>query len=266
MNNPKIIAFGDSWFDYPKILLTHGGLIDHLQTVSGLTIHNYAHAGDATLATMGLAKSKQLEAVLPGADILLFSGGGDDIAGDQFCIWLNQNTDGDTGKAINWNRLGKMLDLVIANLEDLTDIRDRLAPQCWIVTHSYDFPTAEMMGNGVLFGFLGPWLKPGLDWCGWTEVDEQVEIVKMVLTEFNHRLAAFAAQNKNHIHVNTQGTLSAADWDNEIHANDAGWTKLAQVMNLALLPLLDLPAKTLAAADSPSELPTNSHYDGAESS
>ena len=245
----KVIAFGDSWFDYNWILGTRGGLIDHLEAVSGLEIENFAHAGDPTLATMGLKKSQQLEKVLPGADILLFSGGGDDIAGDQFCIWLNQNTDGDISKAINWNRLGKMLDLVVANLEDLVDIRDRLAPNCWIVTHSYDFPTPEMLGKGVLFGLLGPWLKPGLDYCGWTNENDQAQIVKFVLTEFNHRLASFASANHRILHINTQGTVSAQDWDNEIHANDAGWTKLAQVVNLALLPLLD----TLAAAGSPPE-------------
>jgi hypothetical protein len=242
---PKIIAFGDSWFDYPQILLTGGGLIDHLETVSGLEITNFAHAGDATLATMGLSKSQQLEKAIVGADILLFSGGGDDIAGDQFCIWLNQNKDGDTGKAINWNRMGAALNLILANLEDLTDIRDRLAPNCIIVTHSYDFPTAEQMGKGVLW--LGPWLKPGLDYCGWTDVHDQVEIVKMILKEFNHRLASFAAQQKNFKHVNTQGTLGVQDWDNEIHANGAGWTKLAQVVNLALLPLLDEAQKGGAA-------------------
>lgn len=235
----NIIAFGDSWFDYPKLLLTGGGLIDHLETVSGLSISNYAHAGDPTLTTMGLKRSQQLESVLPGADILLFSGGGDDLAGDQFCIWLNQNTDGDISKAINWNRLGSAMALIIANYEDLLDIRDRLAPNCLIVTHSYDFPVASQLGHGVLFGLLGPWLKPGLDWCGWTKPSDQVQIVKSVMQEFQNRMAAFAAKNWLHLHVNTQGTLAPEDWDNEIHANDAGWAKLAQVVNLAMLPLLD---------------------------
>jgi hypothetical protein len=119
------------------------------------------------------------------------------------------------------------------------DIRNRLAPNCWIVTHSYDFPPSEQMGKGVLFGLLGPWLKPGLDWCGWTDENDQALIVQLVLREFNHRLSAFADTQKNFVHVNTQGTLGVQDWDNEIHANGAGWTKLAQVMNLALLPILD---------------------------
>jgi hypothetical protein len=233
----KIIADGDSWFDYPKILLTDGGLVDHLQSLIGLPITNYAHASDATIETMGLEKSKRLESILPGADILLFSGGGDDIAGDQFCIWLNQNTDGDVNKAINWTRLNAVLDLIIADYEDLSDIRDRLAPNCWIVTHSYDFPVASMLGKGVLW--LGPWLKPGLEYCGWMNPNDQVLIIQMILREFHHRLSLFAAQNLRHIHVNTQGTLAPEDWDNEIHANGGGWQKLAQVVNLAILPLFD---------------------------
>ena len=234
----KIIADGDSWASYPRFLLTGGGLIDHLEAVMGVPITNYAHPGDTSLETLGLEKSRRLEAILPGADILIFSSGGDDIAGDQFCVWLNQNTDGDIAKAVNWWRLRAALDLIVADLEDLTDIRDRLATNCLLVTHSYDFPTHDMMGVGVLH-LLGPWLKPGLDYCGWTNADDQVQIVKSVMKEFQNRTAAFAAQNRKHLHVNTQGTLSPADWQNEIHPNDAGWTKIAQAINLALLPWLD---------------------------
>ena len=245
----KIIAAGDSWADYPKILMTGGGLIDHLSVVMGVPITNYAHAGDATLATMGLEKSKRLESILPGADILLFSGGGDDIAGDQFCIWLNQNTDGDVSKSINYNRLGAALNLIIANYEDLTDIRDRIAPNCLIVTHSYDWPVAPMLGVGVLW--LGPWLKPSLDYCGWTDEDDQVQIVKKVMLEFQSRMSAFAAQSRLHLHINTQGTIAPEDWGNEIHANSAGWTKLAQVVNAALLPWMDTIAGASAASPPP---------------
>src|ERR1019366_4789043 len=104
-NQLTIIADGDSWNSFPKWLMTGGGLVDHLEDIMGVDITNYANPGDSSVETLGLEKSKRLEAILPGADILLFSTGGDDIAGDQFCIWLNQNMDGDPSKAINFARL-----------------------------------------------------------------------------------------------------------------------------------------------------------------
>jgi hypothetical protein len=233
----NIVADGDSWNDYPHILGTDGGLADHLAAVLGVPILNLAHAGDSTEETMGLAKSQRLQCALPNANILFFSGGGDDIAGDEFYIWLNNNTDGDVNKAVNWTRLNAVLDLIIADYEDLTEIRDAVAPNCLIVTHSYDFPVADKLGVGVLW--LGPWLQPGLVRRGWTDPVKQVAIVQTVLTAFQSRLSTFAAQNRLHLHVNTQGTLAPEDWGNEIHANGTGWTKLAQVINAALLPWLD---------------------------
>ena len=41
----------------------------------GVDITNFAHPGDSMLETMGLQKSQRLESILPGADILSFSGG-----------------------------------------------------------------------------------------------------------------------------------------------------------------------------------------------
>ena len=233
MNNFNILAAGDSWNDYPKILLTGGGLATHLAKLLDCPYTNIAHAGDATIVTMGEKDSTVLEANLPGHNVLLFSGGGDDICGDQFSIWLNQNIDGNINNAINWTRLDAALTLTIADYEDLTDVRDRIAPDCLILTHSYDFPTKDKLGVGILW--LGPWLKPGLDWCGWTNLDDQVNIVKLILTEFNRRLSNFAQTNRLHLHINTQGTLSAEDWQNEIHPNSQGWDKLASVLKNGLL-------------------------------
>jgi hypothetical protein len=118
------------------------------------------------------------------------------------------------------------------------DIRDRIAPGCLLVTHSYDFPPPEVMGQGVLI--LGPWLKPGLDYCGWTAPDSQATIVRAMLAAFNARLEALNAQHgENWLHVNTQGTCEPGDWGNELHLKDSGWRKVAMKINLALLPRLD---------------------------
>lgn len=234
---PRVLAEGDSWFDYPPILLTGGGVIDHLQSLSGVHILNMAHHGDPVQETLGVEKRKRLETLLhdPGFDILLFSGGGNDIAGNQFCLWLEPNTSGAVDSAVNSDRLQEILGIVEDGYRDLVEIRDRRAPGCWIVTHAYDFPQPSDAG---VCG-LGPWLKPSLDYRGWNDRADQFAIVKIVLSKLNDRLESLAAEQqaagKNHLHIRTQGTLNpATDWDNEIHPNGAGFTKIAKKFSTAL--------------------------------
>lgn len=225
----KILAHGDSWFDYPWILGTGGGVIDHLQAMIGTPILNIAHHGDSTETMLGLEKRKQLEKHLPGTDVLLFSGGGNDIAGDQFVLWLNDAEwcMGDVNQAIDSVRLKAVMDLIIETYRDLIEIRDRLAPDCLLVTHAYDFPIPS--DHGVCG--LGPWLKPGLDYCGWTSPADQKFIAALVMAQFGQRLQQLAdeqvALGKKHIHLATLGTVSADDWANEIHLNHNGLDKIA---------------------------------------
>ena len=229
-----MLAHGDSWFDYPRILGTGGGLIRHLAALTGWSIENIAHHGDGTELMLGLLKRMELERDLPGTDVLFFSGGGNDIAGDQFCLWLNDNRDGDFTRALALDRLKTKLDAIEQNYLDLIQIRDEHAPGCMIVTHSYDFPIPSDVG---VCG-LGPWLKPSLDYCGWMNPQEQYNIVKTVMLAFNLRMEKIEADQqlagRPFIHVNTQGTLGPDDWANEIHPNRAGFEKLAALFKSSL--------------------------------
>jgi hypothetical protein len=235
--DPRVLADGDSWFDYPQIFLTGGGVIDHLTALSGVHILNTAHHGDSAQETLGVPKRQRIEALLknPGFDVLLFSGGGNDVVGDQFCLWLKPNTGGGAAAAVNVARLREILAVVEAAYRDLIEIRDRCAPDCWIVTHAYDFPQPS---DKDVCG-LGPWLKPSLDYRGWKRAADQFAIAKIVLSAFNDLLVSLEteqrAAGKNFLHVHTQGTLNpATDWSNEIHPNRAGFDKIARKFSMAL--------------------------------
>jgi hypothetical protein len=234
----RVLADGDSWFDYPIILGTKGGVIDHLEDLVDIDILNMAHHGDPVQTILGVEKRQRLEKVLadPGFDILLFPGGGNDIAGDQFCLWLDPNTGhNDISKAVDLTRFRGILDIVEDGYRDLIEIRDRIAPTCWIVTHAYDFP--QPCDDGVCG--LGPWLKPSLDYRGWTEPSDQYAIAKTVLSRLNALLISLEeeqkAAGKNFLHIRTQGTLNpSTDWANEIHPNGDGFEKIAKVFLTAL--------------------------------
>jgi hypothetical protein len=72
---------------------------------------------------------------------LLFSAGGNDLAGDQFCLWLKERNPGfpDPSNGIDLQRLASIEGVVKAALEDLIEIRNDTQPDCKVFLHSYDY-------------------------------------------------------------------------------------------------------------------------------
>ena len=239
----RLLAEGDSWFDYPRFLGTRGGVIDHLEGLTGHGILNLAHRGDEVRQMMALRQRRRLEAMLGdpalGFDALLFSGGGNDLVGDQLCLWLRERADGMApAGAIDRQRLGSALKIVEAGYRDLIAIRDRRAPGCCVVTHGYDFPQPSEKGACG----QGPWLKPSLDYRGWRGRDEQFEIAKLLLLGFDELLAGLELEQRRagrpFVYIRTQGLLDRdADWQNEIHPNGRGFRKIARAFAGALADL-----------------------------
>lgn len=238
-----LLAHGDSWFDYP---LTGNGLpiaqtdiIAQLGNIGDLApvILNISHYGDATTQEMSLPKQQRLLASLQDPanwgpsgrpDAVLFSGGGDDIAGDQFCIYLDYAAQGSNG--LNAARFADVLGSVMASYLDLFAFRDRYAPSVPILGHCYDFPVP----SGVHPLCAGPWLKPSLDFCGW-DLQQGAAIVRVALTQFRAMLTTLANDPANNfVLADTQGALAASEWANELHPDPGGFAKIADVYVRAL--------------------------------
>jgi hypothetical protein len=225
----NLYADGDSWFEYPLSRETIGWLrADGHPTPA---INNQAHHGDTAVERLGLAKRKRLIANLNAQDhgiydALLFSAGGNDIVGDPFVLWILKYVQGtDPAHGVDRQRLAHMLGVIKAGYDDLIAIRNGYNLDCTIFLHGYDF--AFPTGKGACPG-IGPWLKPSLDFQGWTDPTLAREIVKETLKEFDKLLTQIALQNSNVIYVHTQGTLnSVSDWANELHPTAAGFEKIA---------------------------------------
>jgi len=233
-----LMANGDSWFDYPLngnlFPSENTDIVAHLQTMGDLhpVILNLAHHGDATTDEMGVSKQQSMIKALmepnnwlspaKKPDAILFSGGGNDIVGEQFCIFLDYNVLGATG--LNASRFAGKLRAVEASYRDLFVFRDRYAPGVPILGHSYDFA----IPNGRHPPCAGPWLKPSLDFTGWTNASVGASIVRRALEAFRDLLVALAADPANGFTlVETQGTLEPADWANELHPYPPGFGKVA---------------------------------------
>jgi hypothetical protein len=233
--NPLILlAHGDSWFDYPlngnSLSLSSTDVIVQLETMGTINpvIHNISHYGDATTDEMSWPKQDRLIQSLPDPDnwldgkpdAILFSGGGNDIAGDQFCIFLDY---AGSGSGLNAARFTQALGMAEASYRDLFVFRDRYAAGVPIIGHCYDFP----IPNGAHPACAGPWLQPSLTFSGWN-VTQGTAIVHQALLDFRAMLLGLASNPANQFFlVDTQGVLSPPDWANELHPFPEGFQKIA---------------------------------------
>lgn len=235
-NQLRILAEGDSWFDFPLGggVLRNGDVIAKLADLLDLPILNLAVRGEEVRDMLGVEQrarlAKHLRDPRLNFNVLLFSGGGNDIVGEQFVLWVKDrdSVQGDPRRAINDLVFEGMLDVIQAGYEQLIEIRDRITAQTpgrtiTIFLHAYDF--ARPTGKGVCG--IGPWLKPSLDYRGWTDRAEANEVVRGALSRFRTRLAMLA--RKDVVLVPTQGTLADNEWNDELHPNERGFKRIAQV-------------------------------------
>ena len=242
----RILAEGDSWFKYPLGPPSHplrDGVIFHLESLLGYPIVNMAEPGDEVRTMLGLKQREELISRLNDPNIhydaLLFSGGGNDLVGDQLCIWLKDTPPAPPPSQMLYdNAVNGALAVLDAEFRELARIRDRYSPNTAIFVNCYDVPAVT--GIGVC-GY-GPWLKPSLDYVyGQMGVvpapNDEYLVVKTVLKQFDAMLRKIPTSGvQNLVVVPTQGTLgpNKSDWQNEIHPSSKCFRKIAKKFQGAL--------------------------------
>jgi hypothetical protein len=229
----QVFAEGDSWFDYPPFLFK-GGIIPRLESRLGVPILNLAKAGDEVRYMLGVEQRQSLAQFLTDGcpaggpwDVLLFSGGGNDIVDNPMALWVRDFDPAIPPAAhIHQPRFDAALGLVRAGYEDLIILRDKLSPNTQLVFHGYDFAIPD--GRGICH--LGPWLKPTFDLRGFPNRAAAFAVVQAMLTQFAAMLTALAAHPKVTF-INGQGTLAPnpGAWHNELHPDRDGFDKFADL-------------------------------------
>lgn len=240
----NLLADGDSWFDY-----LGDDVIAQLPKLDNrANFHpplNLSVAGDRTSNSLGVSRQKRIIEALSNNengkfDAILFSGGGDDIVGEQFCLWLNNANDvgHDYNKALKEDALNNMLSLIENAYKDLIKLRNSHAPDIPIFVHSYDFPPPN---NSSVCKLAGPWLHPSLSYRGWNDFQSNAALVKSILLKFNKILKDISDdKNNNTILVETQNTLhftdekDSKDWANELHPTRSGFEQISRKFLKAL--------------------------------
>ncbi len=229
----QIFAEGDSWFDYP-VPFFGGGIVPQLESRLGVPILNLAKAGDEVRYMLGVEERKLLTEHLTNGcpaggpwDVLLFSGGGNDIVDNPMALWVKDWAPAvPPASLINQPRFDAALALVRAGYEDLIELRDELSPNTQLVFQGYDFAIPD--GRGICY--LGPWLKPTFDLRKFPTLGARQAVVKAMLQQFAAMLTPLATRPKVKF-INGQGTLppQTSSWHNELHPAKAGFEKFADI-------------------------------------
>jgi hypothetical protein len=237
-----LVAAGDSWFDYP-----FHDVLTLLDDDYGYHIESSAHAGDA-IEAMAYNRGGQLEKLarcfekvsalgaIPKA--VLLSGGGDDIAGDEFGMLLNNAN----SKIAGWN--DEVVDGVINQriaaayrsvLDAIAVLSQHYAGNTLpILIHGYDYAVPD--GRGLLGGWgplPGPWLQPGFAEKQFAELSQNTAMVEDIIDRFNAMLQTLTGKPEyQHVrYVDLRGTLSNSLrgdsykiwWANELHPEKKGF-------------------------------------------
>ncbi len=236
-----LIAEGDSWFDYP-----FNDVLRFLEDHHGYDVESVAHKGDR-LEEMAYAGgqleefTRLVEKVLRRRQIpraILLSGGGNDVAGDEFGMLLNhaQSSIAGLNESIIYGVINERVKMayitIISQITAVTQRRvGRLLP---ILVHGYDYPVPD--GRGFIGGWgplPGPWLEPGFRDKGFSELDRRIELSKDLIERFNMMLEEIVSlPDFGHVkYVNLRETLSTDenykdDWANELHPTADGFEKV----------------------------------------
>jgi hypothetical protein len=248
---PILVAKGDSWFDYAPGM----DILDNLKYYYHYSIIKLSTAGD-TLENMvfgtalghdNVRLASQLDTLVqcvatyqPKA--VLFSGGGNDIAGEPLEAYLNHKDSG----ILPLLRAGYMNDvlggLFQSAYQKLAERIWAVRPETHIVTHGYGHPIPD--GRAVFnfpfgFHFIGPWLKPAF--CKKDILDQAAAqgIIAQLIDAFNAMLAALQhlystnAQGRFH-YIDLRQEIKPADWVNELHLSDEAFRRVAAKFDAVL--------------------------------
>lgn len=249
-----LVAEGDSWFDYPFF-----DILEELEDGHGYEVESVAHKGDTAeemaydptqLASLARKLAKLARQNRTPRAILL-SGGGNDIAGDEFSVLLNHKRSGlpPVSAGILSGLVDERLRAAIVSLASaVTELcRQSFGSKIPILIHGYDYPVPD--GRGYLGGFWilpGPWLEPGFRQKGYQDLQERVDVMETLIDRFNALLQSVAGgPSLGHVgYVNLRGILSnelprkyKTWWNDELHPTEKGFTEIASRFDQAIRQL-----------------------------
>lgn len=245
----RIVAEGDSWFQYPLLLKD---TIDQLCDLKNFkyAIYGLSEAGD--LLSNIVSEDEITEAVeRENPDVLLISGGGNDMVGNGRMSTLVHKF---SANRLPENYPNDKFDEFLDELERLyRQLFSRLLisrPHLKIIFHGYDNAIPQS----------GPWLGKPLVKQNIKKVSLQQKIVAVMIGRFNQRLEDVVIDFSGSVfHVDCRKLIGdKTKWHDELHPKNEGFFKVAQqfdhIIKKALASPTASPAIDLDAIMEPDSL------------
>ncbi len=229
----RIVSEGDSWFQHPLVTDT----IDHLAAY--YPVYCVAAAGDTlrniTMASEGTPPVEEYVATITKQNpaVFVLSGGGNDILGEQFRRYIKEGIPDGSAPAdyleelftTDLNSLQAMYRAVFGKMQTAH-------PNLKILVHGYDYIIPLSVTNK---GWLGRYMiEKHID-----SPDVRKAILRYILTEFNIRMKAVAAEFPATVsYIQTPGTVADDEWYDEIHPNGVGFGKVAEKFKMRIDELM----------------------------
>jgi hypothetical protein len=238
-----LIAEGDSWFDYPGT-----DILDALQQ-SAYDVQSVARAGDRVeMMAFGRGQldgfAAAVEKVIASGNTpkaILLSGGGNDIAGDEFGFLINHfgsPNQGFNDSVVRGVIEERVRDAYVWIIKTITDLCQKtLGQKVRIILHGYGYPVPD--GRGVLGGWgplPGPWLRPGFIEKGFDDVTQNTGMMHTLMDRFNNMVKSVAADFDHVRYVDLRNVLPATKtlWANELHPKETGFKLAANEIQNAI--------------------------------
>ncbi|WP_250528144.1 hypothetical protein [Caballeronia sp. GAWG2-1] len=256
--NCQFLAQGDSWFTTNTVEhWSSSNLLKNLEFAQAAVAVNCADPGDTLTHMVDLRRDPLFYSLLAGPkeqpwSAILLSGGGNDlidavqvaaigdngvpVAPHERLLLTSDEWGGPLAAADNryisaqgWETFRLHLEQQFKAL-DFMRSKSKHNTNTPIFTHTYDYATPRASGAGL---GIGPWLLPAL-----TDYKIPANDWNAIADAFIDKLASISMSlTLQNFHViDTRGILTRADaqasgisndWENEIHATEAGYGKLA---------------------------------------
>lgn len=212
----RIVAEGDSWFQYPVML---HDVIDHLMDRPELGIFCCSEAGDV-ISSM-LPKGEFYVAIQrEEAKVFLFSGGGNDLVdGAGLRRFLRNLPVGSPVKDHFNTTYRSFMANISKQYETLFARVTKHRPEIHIICHGYSYAIPQP-GKGK-------WLGKPMSEIGISDFNQQRAIVRKIVDDLNEALADTASKFSNATYVDLRDTVPVNGWHDEFHPTSDWFGRVA---------------------------------------
>ena len=238
----RVVAEGDSWFQFPFLI---EDVVD--QIFEPWAIYCVSGAGDLL---RDMAKQDEVTAavIAEKPDVLILSGGGNDLLGDgRLAEFLKPHAAGMQPDDYIGANFDSLLQTNVAIYGELIG-KALQAGAKRVVCHSYDYA----IPNGG--GWLGrPMLKLGI-----SDRPTQRAIIRILIDRFHAALTAMAAGLGEKVSIaDCRGTVADSEWYDELHPTSVGFAKVARIIRAAAegIALEEVPVDASEAVEVSRPLP-----------